>query len=376
MPFERAAQMMERLLGVQVSEATTRRRTYQAGALAQAVQTEEAQAKAEVISPEAVAERLAVSADGAYVPLLKGQWAEVRTVAIGVVEQERTASGEQEVHVRHLSYFSRMTEASTFADLAEVEMRRRGVSDAQEICAVTDGADWLQGFLDLHCPAALRILDFPHAAEHLNLLLQAVQQAGMDLPADLLERLCHRLKHHGPRLLMRLLSRLPAPLMQQEGVREHVGYLCKREALMQYPRYREQGWPLGSGMVESANKLVVEARLKGAGMHWQARHVNPMLTLRNAVCNERWQETWDQISQEHRRQWILQRKQRATARWQQTVCSLMLLLLRLRPAPCKPAAVPSRPVAPAATLPGSSRPSAHHPWKRMPACRPKPIAKT
>jgi len=45
-------------------------------------------------------------------------------------------------------------------------------------------------------------------------------------------------------------------------------------------------------MVESANKLVVEARLKGAGMHWGRQHVNPMLVLGNAVCNQRWPETW------------------------------------------------------------------------------------
>jgi|GEM_PF-6052956 hypothetical protein len=44
--------------------------------------------------------------------------------------------------------------------------------------------------------------------------------------------------------------------------------------------------------VESANKLVVEARLKGASMHWQRQNVNPMLALRNGVCNERWLETW------------------------------------------------------------------------------------
>ena len=81
---------------------------------------------------------------------------------------------------------------------------------------------------------------------------------------------------------------VPSHLVQQEGVREHAGYLRKREAMMQYPEYQEQGWPIGSGMVESANKVVVEARLKGAGMHWERSHVNPMLTLRNAVCNERW----------------------------------------------------------------------------------------
>ncbi len=71
-------------------------------------------------------------------------------------------------------------------------------------------------------------------------------------------------------------------------MREHVGYLCKRESLMQYPQCPEQGWPIGSGMVESANKVVVEARLKGAGMHWERQYINLMLTLHNAVCNERW----------------------------------------------------------------------------------------
>src|SRR5438309_9704704 len=65
---------------------------------------------------------------------------------------------------------------------------------------------------------------------------------------------------------------------------------------MQYPAYRAQGLPIGSGPVESANKRVVEARLKGAGMHWERRHVDPMLALRNAVCNDRWAETWERIA--------------------------------------------------------------------------------
>ena len=65
---------------------------------------------------------------------------------------------------------------------------------------------------------------------------------------------------------------------------------------MQYPAYRAQGLPIGSGPVESANKRVVEARLKGAGMHWERRHVDPMLALRNAVCNDRWAEAWEQIA--------------------------------------------------------------------------------
>ncbi len=62
-------------------------------------------------------------------------------VAIGEVEQRSTAEGKQEVHVGHLSYFSRLTDAETFADLAEVEMRRRQVVQDEQVCAVTDGTD-------------------------------------------------------------------------------------------------------------------------------------------------------------------------------------------------------------------------------------------
>ena len=82
----------------------------------------------------------------------------------------------------------------------------------------------------------------------------------------------------------------------------------KREAHMQYPSYQEAGWPIGSGSVESANKLVVEARLKGAGMRWGRQNVNPMLVLRNAVCNRQWKQTWE-ASVAHRQALRTERRQ-------------------------------------------------------------------
>ncbi len=57
-----------------------------------------------------------------YVPLVKGAWAEVRTVAIGEVKEKVTAPGERDVHTYHLSYFSCRTNAVTLGVLAEVEM--------------------------------------------------------------------------------------------------------------------------------------------------------------------------------------------------------------------------------------------------------------
>jgi hypothetical protein len=85
-------------------------------------------------------------------------------------------------------------------------------------------------------------------------------------------------------------------------------------AQMEYPQFRAEGWPLGSGMIESANKLVVEKRLKGVGMHWQEGNVNPMLALRDAWCNERWEERWLLIERERRRAEVVRRQARRAGR--------------------------------------------------------------
>ena len=100
----------------------------------------------------------------------------------------------------------------------------------------------------------------------------------------------------GQAVFWRRCGRLPGPAdTAAEALQEHRQYLEKRVALMDYPTYRQQGWPIGSGSVESANKRVMQARLKGAGMRWERAHVNPMLALRTAVCNERWDESWQSI---------------------------------------------------------------------------------
>src|SRR5262249_33676845 len=74
-----------------------------------------------------------------------------------------------------------------------------------------------------------------------------------------------------------------------------LGYLEPRLAQLQYPTFRAAGYPIGSGIVESANKVVVQDRLKGSGMHWAPTSVDPMLALRTVVCPDRRDEAWPQI---------------------------------------------------------------------------------
>jgi hypothetical protein len=85
-PFERAAQMFETFSGVHVSEATARREVEQVGAAHVAVQSEAAEQIVLELPLGDGSDRLLLSVDGAFVHLVGGEWAEVKTLAIGEVD--------------------------------------------------------------------------------------------------------------------------------------------------------------------------------------------------------------------------------------------------------------------------------------------------
>ena len=164
----------------------------------------------------------------------------------------------------------------------------------------------------------MRILDFPHAGEYLSDAGQAVWGEGSAEAQGWFEAQLHDLKHSGPDPVLAELRRLVGLKPEQVGLVDDLAYLEKRAAQMQYPLFLAAGWPIGDGAVESGNKLVVEARLKGSGMHWAREHVDPMLALRNIVCSDRWAEAWPQITQTLRQQARQRRSARHEKRRQAT----------------------------------------------------------
>lgn len=300
-PFRQVPRLLELFAGVSLSRESGRRHTEAAGALLLARTRAAAPALAPPADPGPVTPaRLQVSADGVMVRLQRGDWVEVKTVAVGQVPEPGPRGGGP--RSRQISYYSRHATAEEFTHGAVVELHRRGGRAAAAVAGVMDGALWLQGFLDYHRPDAVRILDLPHAAEHLGALAAAIWGEG-SAPAQQWQ--AHQvavLREHGAAPVLAAIAALTARHPDNGAIAEHGEYLRRRAAQMDYPRFRAAGWPIGSGMVESGNKLVVEARLKGAGMGWAGDSLNPMLSLRDAVCNDRWAEAWAGIGAERRRQ--------------------------------------------------------------------------
>ena len=156
MPFEQARELLQDLVGIQESLATVQRATLQTGEAALAVcEGEVERLKQEVPQAPDGADKQLLSADGAMVHLVGGEWAEVKTLVMGEVTRNKRG----EVCTQQISSFSRLAEAERFTEAALVETHRRGLERAAAVCAVQDGAEWLQGLVDSHRADAVRILD-------------------------------------------------------------------------------------------------------------------------------------------------------------------------------------------------------------------------
>ena len=386
MPFRSVVQELACLKHVTTTEATVRRHSETAGAAYVALQTAEVERVEGTLptAPEGTPRQL-LSADGAMVPLVHGEWAEVKTVAIGEIQPPVLENGEMVVHTTNLSYFSRLAEAETFSRLATVETQRRGTERAETVCAVNDGAEWIQGFIDVQRHDAVRILDFSHAAGYVAQVGQAVLGEGTPKFKAWLATTLHELKHNSPDQVVQTLRDMQQELEGSaasaetlDAVRAAVNYLDKRRAQMDYARFHAAGYPIGSGSVESGNKVVVEARMKGAGMHWAPPHVNPMVALRDILCSDRWEPDWPQIATRVRADHLQARQQRQRTRWthRSVVATVNSSATAIPPVSAEP---PNSELVKVTTMKGKAsptpkvkqlyRPPANHPWRHSPIGR-------
>jgi hypothetical protein len=383
--FGPAAAEIGRLKKVHVSKPTVRRDTEKAGDAYVVVQTEQLAALEKELPPAPLGPPLQqLSVDGVMVPLLHGEWGEVKSLAIGTIGAPVLEKGEWVVHTTDLTYFSRLVDHETFTRAATVETHRRGTETAGTVCAINDGAEWEQKLVDHHRPDAVRILDWGHSSEYVADAGHAVFGKGTAAASEWLGQQLHELKHGDPPKVLAELRRLcDVPTVGERElsseavkvVRTSLDYLEKRQAMIRYAEFTAAGYPIGSGAIESGNKLVIERRLKGPGMHWAREHVDGMAALRNALCSDRWDEAWTELSARWR-QTVRERaahrrgKRREVANAVRAVPIPSLTKAATRP---KPVVAPVdghlKPVASSVAIrppAGPRRPAANHPWRHSP----------
>jgi len=291
--FVQAAQVLERLTLVHVSANSVREATEQLGALLLEHQAQPLTQPGPCPPPRpnatARATRLYITMDGVLAHLHERGWSEIK---VGCCYHTRSRVDRKrperlEIRTHSASYVTALEEAQSFGWRLWREAVRRGVLAADEVVVLGDGAHWIWNIAERHFPRATQILDWYHASEYVWNAASAIWgEASPERAAWAHAQLDLLWESKVEAVLVELLRWRE----RGEAVEAALSYYTEHQTRMDYASYRARGLQIGSGSVESACKQLVSARLKQAGMIWDAAGAEAVAVVRAWLKSERWEE--------------------------------------------------------------------------------------
>lgn len=215
------------------------------------------------------------------------------------------------------TYVASLAAWGEFGWLLCVEAMRRGYQHAKDKLFISDGAEALKSLRQMHFPDAVFILDWYHAAEHLADCAKAAFGMGSDECQRWYERMKKNLWEGKVDVILQAIKKeslrlgKPAPggsdNSPQVVLHRNLGYFTNNREGLNYPWFRAEGWPIGSGIAEGAVKQF-GMRLKGSEKFWNGfgfgRGANEMLALcaLHRSEDQRWETYWNHRAQPYIRQ--------------------------------------------------------------------------
>ena len=309
-PYQTAAKVLAELCGARISPEKVRQLTVQAGAkeakaelelARQAVSPTAKQVRKErdqaLRSPRQKAERgaelLLVGLDGGWVPSREQEGGMEGRVGVVATEVEDLGKGRHRLTKRR--YVATFGSANSLGLLAYRAAEELGGMAATEQRVLADGASWIKSQAQEHFPDALTILDWPHPERAIHKAIRAAKPGSehRELRRQLHRMIPERLWCGDADGAIALLGSL-RPLDDRQPLKvleETISYLDNQRAwLHDYQVLKDQGCPIGSGLVERAVDLVINRRMKKRGMRWKRANADAVVSLRAKTINHEWED--------------------------------------------------------------------------------------
>ena len=166
-----------------------------------------------------------------------------------------------------------------------------GMNEYTQPVATCDGGQGLYEALDNQFQDLQFILDYYHFKEHLYAAAVAMDLQGDAKDNWVAEKSNLAWEGQAGKLIRTLEAEYNRT--QVDKIRQLKAYLERFKDCIDYKRFKEMGFLIGSGESESAHKYITQKRLKLPGTWWLPENVNPMLALRIIKNNGWWNEFWE-----------------------------------------------------------------------------------
>jgi len=200
----------------------------------------------------------------------------------------------------HRRYVATLNDREGFFRKLHAAAAEQGVLQRQALVRVSDaGSYFVDRTTELFCDQPLiGILDIQHGRQH-------VWEAGHKVYSDSKKTaawVAPRTEALSDGKVEELIVDLAAERERRRGgardaIEDLSRYLDNNKLMMDYPRYREAGYPIASAAIESANKRMVGRRCKQGGMIWSETGLEAMVAIRIAFYNEgTWPQLWPHLA--------------------------------------------------------------------------------
>ena len=258
----------------------------------------------EMLSQELLSLPLVIGGDGVMVPFRpfekspKGKisWREVKVGIFARLKRMINDKGISIDRIVHKRLVAVLGDINIFQKCMELEAHKQQAKNTKTVAWISDGGRGFWTVFDnFFSSFAIGILDFYHAAQYFWKFAK-VHFDGRTKKSHSWFKKARRLLKKGDRSSM-LDSIGEKSLIKKYGEKSSVvktfrnlnAYLLRHKKHTNYPENKDIGLPIGSGMVESACKWLVQSRFKGVGMRWSEEGFNHLLHLRLAWVNERFE---------------------------------------------------------------------------------------
>jgi hypothetical protein len=163
----------------------------------------------------------------------------------------------------------------------------------KKVVCLMDGEKALWKMQREYIPQAICILDMYHVMERLWVAAHCFYPEGSDEAEELVsEKLERILQGKTGRViggLKQMATKRKLKGSKKKRLYQALGYLKNNRNYMKYDEYLENGYPIGSGVVEGACRHLVKDRMELTGMHWRTDGAQSMLSLRAVFLNGDWE---------------------------------------------------------------------------------------
>jgi hypothetical protein len=246
-----------------------------------------------------IQERANISSDGGMILVREEGWKEVKMSVISEVKPKtvqttkQATSPETRILLTRHSYQAGLWSADEMGQHQYLEGARRQVNLCPRLTSVNDGAPWIERITTSNYPQVVQIIDWSHAQERLWKVAKAAFGEG-SLPSQQWVEKQVDLLWHGR--VNEVVSALQALDWNQisclDDVRQSPAYFESRQSKMDYALFRQAGYPIGSGTVESGINIVVHHRMKRQGRGWERQTAQAMLAALSEFHSGRFQSAW------------------------------------------------------------------------------------